>query len=263
MESVRKWTAAVLVGAVAAAVSASPPQQPIVVQGLDCRGDDPSWRLDANRASAVFTAQAPRKREVVFRGSLQTLASVAPPTVVWRGDTTHLPRETLILTAREEACTSPAGAGNHRAIMSIRAGEAVTGCCLARAGYDARAAPVANLGAKGADDWSRQLTDLLPAINACVTREGARLKAVANASPQGSSSVKVRLMSTTGAVLDCSADASGRGTPSLAAVADAPAPGSPLYYPPRDPPPLVSCGKLERVLTPRGALAGYLHYDPC
>ena len=183
---------------------------------------------------------------------------------MWRGDTTHLPRETLILTAREEACTSAAaGAGTHRAIMSIRAGEAVTGCCLARAGYDARIAPVANLATKGAEDWSRRLPDLLPAINACVAREGARLKAVADASPQGSGAVKVRLLSTTGAVLDCSVDATGRGTPSLAVVADAPRPGGPLYYPPRDPPPLVSCGKLERVLTPRGALAGYLHYDPC
>ena len=134
-----------------------------------------------------------------------------------------------------------------------------------RAGYDARVAPVANLATKGADDWSRRLPELLPAINACVAREGARLKAVADASPQGSGSVKVRLVETTGATLDCTVDASGRGTPALALVADCrrPAPANPLFYPPREPPPLVSCGKLERVLTPRGALAGYLHYDPC
>jgi hypothetical protein len=38
-----------------------------------------------------------------------------------------------------------------------------------RAGYDARVAPVANLGAK--DDWTRALPDMLAAISACAARK--------------------------------------------------------------------------------------------
>jgi hypothetical protein len=150
-------------------------------------------------------------------------------------------------------------------VLSIRAGEAVMGCCVLRVGYDARVAPVANPGGKDAADWTRQVVELLPAINACVTKAGAKLKAVAAASSQGPGTVKVRLVETGGNAVDCTAEASGRGTPVLAEAnaADPPVPGNPLFYPPREPPPLVSCGRLERVQTARGALAGYLHYDPC
>src|ERR1700750_1225169 len=81
-----------------ASATASPPSQPIVVQGLDCRGEEGGgWRLDANRQAAQLTTQTPRRREIIFRGSMQQLGFVAPSTVVWRGDSTHLPKETLVL----------------------------------------------------------------------------------------------------------------------------------------------------------------------
>ena len=244
----------------ATAAVAAEPSQPIVVQGLDCRGEEAGgWRLEANRQTAQLTTQTPRKREIVFRGSMQALGFVTPATVVWRGDSTHLPRETLVLTAREEACAS---AAPFRAVMSIRPGEAASGCCSVRAGYDARVAPIANLVAKGADDWSRNVIDLLPAINACVARDGVKLKAVAGSPGATQGPVRVRLIETGGANVECTVDAAGRGTATLTTLA-APAAGNPLFYPAREPPPLVSCGRLERVQTPRGALAGYLHYDPC
>ena len=68
--------------------------------------------------------------------------------------------------------------GTHKALLSIRAGEAATGCCNVRAGYDARLAPVANLAAKPADDWTRGLVELLPALNACAARNAATFRAV-------------------------------------------------------------------------------------
>ena len=37
----------------------------------------------------------------------------------------------------------------------------------------------------------------------------------------------------------------------------------PAVSPLPEQPPIVSCGKLERALNSRGALIGYLHYDPC
>jgi hypothetical protein len=136
---------AALAVALAAAASAAVAQAPLVVQGFECRGDDPAWRLDATRAAATYSSAGPKaKRAVVFRGSLQSLASLAPQAVVWRGDTTHLPRETLVVTLREEACkpaAADAPALTHRAVLSLKAGEALTGCCTVRMGPLAPAAP--------------------------------------------------------------------------------------------------------------------------
>lgn len=255
----------------AASATLAPAQQPIVVQVLECRGDEPSWRLDANRSSAVHTTlTAKGKREVVFRGTLQPLAFLAPPALVWRGDSTHLPRETLVATVREEACRSTMADGppsTHRAVLSVRPGEAVAGCCTVRAGYDARVAPVANFAAMKADDWARQVPDLAPAITACVARGGPRIKAVAKAWPMNRGMAGVRLLDAGGGAMDCVVESTGRGTPTLSAIATTRAPlpseGNPLLYPPREPPPIVACGRLERAQSSRGALLGYLHYDPC
>jgi hypothetical protein len=244
---------AVLAIAAPAALAAAP-AQPIVLQGLDCRADEAGWRIDAGRSTAVFSTLTPRKREVVFRGSLQTISTSA---MVWRGDSTHLPRETMVLVAREEACKAP-GAGTFRAVLSIRPNEASTGCCVVRAGFDARVAPIANLAAK--DDWSRVLPDVIAAVNACLVREGARAQSVAGVAAAGSGTVRVRIVETNGAV-DCTVDATGRGAPTIAA-ADGAAMSGPLFYPAREPPPIVSCGRLERVQL-KGGTVGYLHYEPC
>jgi hypothetical protein len=161
--ALRLFRRAALVPALAAVSGFVGAQQPIVVQALDCRGEEPGWRLDATRAAATHTTLSPKgKREVVFRGSLQALSFLTPPVVVWRGDSTHLPRETLVATVREEACRSTMADGppsTHRAVLSVRAGEAVTGCCTVRAGFDARVAPVANFARKKPDDWARLLPD--------------------------------------------------------------------------------------------------------
>ncbi len=238
--------------------------QPIVVQGLECRGDDASWRIDASTVSAHYVASAPRKRDVVFRGGLQALPG-SPAIIVWRGDTTHLPRETVVLAAREEACRLALPglpAGTHRALLSIRPGEAATGCCAVRAGYDARVAPIANLAAKPAGDWVRELPDLLPALNACAGRMGTRFKAVTFAQAQGTA-VRVRMRDNEGKTVECTVDAAGRGTPTITAAEAVPGATGPWWYPAREPAPIVACGRLERAQNARGALIGYLQYDPC
>lgn len=271
MKQGSRWLCSLgVAGAIAAGACVAHAQQPIVVQGLDCRGDEPGWRLDATRTAATHTTlTAKGKREVVFRGSLQVLSFLAPPALVWRGDSTHLPRETLVATVREESCKSTMADGppsTHRAVLSVRPGEAVTGCCAVRAGFDARVAPVANFPGKKPDDWARLLPELVPAINACVAREGARVKAVAAAWPMNRMA-GVRIVDAGGAAFDCVVDATGRGTPTLTAVGASspalPGAGNPLFYPAREPPPIVACGRLERAQNSRGALVGYLHYDPC
>jgi hypothetical protein len=259
------WMTAALLPMLASA------QQSPVLHGFDCRGENPAWQLDANRQSAVYNTPTARgKREVVFRGALQALAHPPSPAIVWRGDSTHLPRETLVAALREEACPLPANSkitGAWRAIVSVKAGETQTGCCVLHMAYDARVAPVADLSKKPAGDWARFVPDMLPAINRCIASDGGRAKWISRAAPLNAASGVVRIVETSGRSVDCVADVSGRGAPRIDPVAAGspplPGTGNPLFYPAREQPPMVACGKLERVLTPRGGLAGYLHYDPC
>lgn len=256
-----------IVGLPAAAAA----QQSSVVQGFECRGDDASWRLDANRLAAAYNANTPRgKREVIFRGMLQSVPGGAGATIVWRGDSTHLPRETLVAALREEACGVAVAAGSpaaHRAIVSVKSGETLSGCCIVRAGYDARLAPLSDAATKPADDWARFAPDMIPAINLCVASDGGRAKWIAKAWPMNHGNALVRMVETSGRAVDCVAAMTGRGTPRIDPLGpgDPPLPGAgnPLFYPAREQPPIVACGRLERVQGARGTLAGYLHYDPC
>jgi len=259
------WGLAFLVAA-----TAVPAQQMVVVQGIQCRGEEPFWQVDANRTTATFNRLAAKgSREVIFRGAPQSLSYLKPMALVWRGDSTHLPRETLVIALREEACRSTMADGpalGWQAILSLRPGEALSGCCTVQAGFDTRTAPLADPGRKSADDWARLLPELLPAMSACLASAAGRAKWVAHAASNSHGAATVRIVETSGNVVDCEVDLDGKGPArSSPATIDAAAPasGQPLFYPARDPPPMVSCGKLERVGTRNGAIAGYLHYDPC
>jgi uncharacterized membrane protein len=254
--------------AVATAVEA---QQPVVVQSIACRGEEPFWQLDANRTTAVFNRLVTKgNREVIFRGAPQSIAYLKPQALVWRGDSTHLPRETLVVALREETCGSTM-ADNQvspwRALLSLKTGEAMTGCCTVLAGFDARQAPVADFAKKAPDDWARPLPDLLAAMNLCLASDGGRATGIAKAWPLPNGQVRARIIENAGKAVDCEADGSGKGPARIEAVnaADPPLPGAgnPLFYPAREPPPLVSCGRLERVTNRSGATVGYLHYNPC
>jgi hypothetical protein len=264
------WRRSIAVGIAAAGMACgASAQQPIVVQSMACVGEEPFWRLDANRTTGSYSALAAKgKREVVFRGSLQSLSFLTPPVLVWRGDSTHQPRETLVATVREEACRSTMADGppkTHRVFLSLKPGEGVTGCCTVRAAFDARTAPVANFAVKGPDDWARFLPDLLPAMNLCLARGGARAKWIARAVPRGRDAATVRIVEGDGQMLDCTAGLTGRGVPVIVRNPPPSSPGAanPLFYPAREQSPMVSCGKLERVLGKNNVVQGYLHYDPC
>lgn len=140
-----------LIGALLAAVAPlAPAQAPPPIPGVVCRGEEPFWSLDAGRASAVYSELAARgRREVVFRGSLQTLSYLSPPVIVWRGDSTHLPKETLVVTLREEACRSTMADGPafaYSAIVSLKSSLVRAGCCNLRDGNE----PKPRAGAKPA-----------------------------------------------------------------------------------------------------------------
>jgi uncharacterized membrane protein len=254
-----------------ATASAVTTEQAVVVQGALCRGEEPFWQLEASRTTAVLNRLATKgNREVIFHGTPQAFMFLAPAAVVWRGDSTHLPRETLVVTMREEACRSTMVDGAPlpwRAMLSLRTGEAVTGCCTVLAGYDVKVAPVAEFAKKSTDDWARSLPELLPAIRVCFNSDEAHAKWVAKAGPAGNGMAAVRMLQSSGKSIDCEVDVSGKGAPKLALVSASDPPllgaGNPLFYPAREMAPMVRCGRLERVMGPNGAVIGYLHYEPC
>jgi uncharacterized membrane protein len=252
------------------AATAAPAQQVVVLQGALCRGEEPFWQLEASRTTAVLNRFAAKGKEVIFRGAPQTFTYLTPAAVIWRGDTTHLPRETLVVALREESCRSTmadAQPSPWRAILSLKTGEALTGCCTVLAGYDVKVAPIADLRKKAQDDWARALPEFLPAINLCLAGEEAPAKWVAKAGPGGNGMATVRMIQAADKIVDCEADISGKGMAKIVAVAASDPPlagaGNPRFYPARDMAPMVRCGKLERVIGRNGAVAGYLHYDPC
>ena len=253
------------------AATAASAQQAVVVQGALCRGEEPFWQLEASRTTAVLNRLPIKgKGEVVFRGAPQAFMNLTPAAIVWRGDSTHLPKETLVIALREEACRSTTADATPlpwRALLSLKAGEALTGCCTVLAGYDVKAAPVAELQKKPQEDWARSLNELLPAIGLCLSNEETRAKWIAKAGPAGNGMAAVRVIQASDRAVDCEADLSGKGTAKIAAVSASDPPlggaGNPRFYPAREIAPMVRCGKLERVMSGSGVVIGYLHYDPC
>ena len=251
----------------------APPPLPVVPLELTCRGEEPFWSFEAGRTSGRLNRLGGKKRQVVeFRGSLQSLGFLAPKALVWRGDSTQLPAETLVATLREESCSSTMKEGPPqawRAILSVRAGEAVTGCCTLKSGYDATMAPHADFATKPEGDWSRDYPALAGAIQRCVNDGGVAVSEVAKAWRVDRTRVAVRLVATDGKPWNCTVDTSTKARPQLASVAATDPPlagaGAPVFYPARETPPVVACGRLERVAGAggRSRTEGWLHYDRC
>jgi hypothetical protein len=280
-------TPAFLLSSIAAAVSAThalaqapeppapppaTPAQPIVVQQVSCRGEEPFWQLDASRTTGVLQRTGGKARQVVeFRGELVPVAAVTPASLVWRGNSTHLPNDTMVAVLREEACRPAKADGpapSWRGIVSVRAGETLAGCCTIVRGYDAGKAPLATFATKAQDDWSRRYPDLAASIQRCVNDGGVTVREVAKAWSVDANAVAVRLVATDGKPWTCTVETQARTRPRMARVGDGepPLPGAnmPVYYPPREAP-IVACGRLERIAGPgaRARTEGWLHYDRC
>jgi hypothetical protein len=123
-------------------------------------------------------------------------------------------------------------------------------------GYDARVAPVANLGAK--DDWSRALPDMLAAINACVAREGTACNPLRRRRRGGADRSRAPDRGQRRRRLHRRRER--RGAPAIAPPR--PRAGGAALLSCARAAPIVACGRLERVQV-RTKDAGYLHYEPC
>jgi hypothetical protein len=252
--------------AFAAPALAQAPAQPIVPQQMSCSGDAPPWQLDAGRTTAVLRRTGGKvKQQLDLRGELTWISEQAPSALVWRGSSTHLPAEVIVATARENACR-PGGGPGWQAVVSLRSGEALAGCCLVRRGYDAAKAPLAVFTQKKDDDWSRRWPEIGAAVQRCATEAGVVVREVEHASSADGVNVAVRMTAVDGRALTCTTPANARGKPQVATATGALPAGAnaPVYYPAREAP-IVACGRLERIAAsgPRARTEGWLHYERC
>jgi uncharacterized membrane protein len=257
--------------ATAALAQAPAPPQVAIPQQITCLGEEPFWRLDANRATGNLQRLGGRTRQAVeLRGELAAISFLTPRALVWRGNSTRLPSETVVATLREEACGSTMKDGPPqawRAILSTRPGEALTGCCTVKNGYDTTKAPLAAFATKAEGDWSRDFLAYAGAIGRCVIESGIAVREVAKAWRVDRSLVAVRMVANDGKAWNCTVDTASKARPQTASISVTEPPlsgaGAPVFYPARDAPPLVTCGRLERIAGPRGRTEGWLHYDRC
>lgn len=264
LKSVRVLCALLLLAA-SSAWAAGP-----VVQQLQCRGEEPFWGLNAGPDNALWSEPG---RETRLRGAFTHLVA-APGWVVWRGTDARAARTAapLVLSARRESCMPTMGEGDQikplewRAVIVRADGVVVTGCCSARSGLDLAAAPVAKTAAKDDADWSRHIGALQPAIEACLRDGVPSTERVSKAWPMNRGKAGVRLVDGEGAAYDCVADIGARRVETVERVVpgDAlPGVGNPVFWPAREAPPMLQCGRVERVVDRRGRTAGFLNYDPC
>ena len=261
-----------LAAAAGPALAQSPaPAQPVVPQQVACRGDDPFWHLDAGRTTGVLEARR-RPGEAAARAARR--APVARACLAERAGVARNVDAPPVRGRRRDHARAGVQAGRRRtasgwqAIVSLRPGETLAGCCVVRRGYDAVKAPLAAFAQKKDGDWARRWPEVGAAVQRCVTDAGVPVREVAKAWSPDASTVAVRMTAADGRALACTVAANARGKPQVAPLAAGEAlpagANAPVYYPAREAP-IVACGRLERIAAPgpRARTEGWLHYERC
>ncbi|HEY8352058.1 MAG TPA: META domain-containing protein [Sphingomonadales bacterium] len=239
----------------------------MTVRQFQCRGNEPFWSLVMDEGEARLSRPLGEKRESeTFEGRMDHLEYLDPSVSVWRGASGGKAGDVLVAVMRRGQCLdtmSDEGPDfTHAAVASLSGERPLAGCCTAIMGLDLAAAPVADVAARDPGDWTRNLPDLLPAIEGCLKKaEGTGLR-VLHAAATAEGRVTVRLQDDEGRRRDCIATSRGKAKD----IADAPesdgtsGEGGPVLYPASGTPPILDHGRAERVLDGKGRLRGFLHY---
>jgi putative lipoprotein len=147
-------------------------------------------------------------------------------------------------------------------------GTAPVACTLAANATPLRLAPGADPpAAKSADDWSRFLFDLMPAINACLRAPVGDLPRVVKAWPMNRWMVGVRLQNVDGGRHECIAVVDGSAVDKVellgAVAASLPGEGNPIFTPAEGAYPGAACFSHERVENAAGSFLGWLSARIC
>jgi putative lipoprotein len=231
-------------------------------------------RIAEARAAGVTAADPNRARYVCVDGAA---FAVTFDVAGARAVVEFLGREPIVLP-RVEAGVRFVYADGHRTLRGE--GEeafwqvddmAPIRCTLAATATPLRLAPgsypLFDAAAKAADDWSRFLLDLMPAINACLREPVGDLPRVVKAWPMSHGMVGVRLQNIDGGRHQCIAAADGAVVDQVELLAfdAAPAPGegNPIFTPADGAYPGGACFHHERVETADGRFLGWLSARVC
>ena len=144
-------------------------------------------------------------------------------------------------------------------------------CTLAASSTPLRLAPgnypLFDPAARSADDWSRLLFDLMPAIGTCLREPVGDLPRVIKAWPMNHGMVGVRLQNIDGGRHQCIAAADGSAVDQVELLAveaeRAPGEGNPIFTPADGAYPGGACFRHERVETADGRFLGWLSTRTC
>ena len=223
-----------------------------------CRGNEPFWALEIDARGALLKTP---EAETELLGELKANNGGS---FAFRGAPDGSPEEeaSALITPGQCFDTMADGPAMPFNVQASFAGGAVaSGCCSVEYGIDLDSAPQAEAGTKPATDWSRLLPELSGAVQRCVLDGGVATDVVTAAWPMNRGKAGVRLRDTGGDRFDCVVDLETGAIDDVKPVAaddTMPGEGSPLWLPERGTPPVLHCGRVERV--PADQDGGYLHY---
>lgn len=237
---------------------------PTVPRAFLCRGNEPFWSLDITADRALLKTP---DAETELAGKL---VAAEGGSFRFTGAPEDSPAESVAALVAPGQCFDTMADGPalpFTAQASFSDGEPVNGCCSAEMGLDLDAAPVFDAAGKPDTDWTRRLDELDEAIGRCVQDAGVVTVAVTTAWPMNQGKAGVRLRDPGEARFDCVVDL-GTGkiddVNEVAADERMPGEGQPLWLPAGNGPPILACGRVERVMLGGDAVVGYLHYpDGC
>lgn len=251
------------------AIEAAPPEEAAAPAGqvprhFKCSGNEPFWSLDLDVHGGVLTTP---------EGETLLVGELAPTeTGAWtfRGSPEDEPQAFTGAVLSPAQCFDTMADGPampFSAVLSFADGREGSGCCRAEFGLDLERAPAFDAGGRDADDWTHLLPDLGTAVLRCAFDGGVATAGAAKAWPMNRGKATVRLVDSDGARFDCRVDLGSGDIEDVEPVAPTdrvPGEDQPRWLPPGDTPPVLTCGRVERVLTGDGLVTGYLHYpDGC
>ena len=172
-----------------------------------CRGNEPFWNLQIDGAAALHGRLG--ETPTTLAGAATALDYLRPPELVWRGrgeDETHDLVAWIVEARCQDTMSDSEGQTefSHAVRVSLPDGQVLVGCCSpGRAHVTAYDVPVADLAARPADDWSRYLLDMLPAIDACLGATPGSRQRITDAWPMNHGMVGMRTRNGEGGWFEC------------------------------------------------------------
>ena len=224
-----------------------------------CRGNEPFWSLDISAASALLKTP---ESETAFSGALEATGTGA---YTFRGNDGDEPAATVEAMITPGHCfdtMADVPASPYSAVAVLPGGTQGSGCCSVEYGLDLASAPAFDSAVVAENAWTRHLAELSEAIERCATDGGVATEAVTAAWPMNHGKATVRLRDSGGDRFDCLIDMEMGDIESVAPATDVtPAEAAgPVWRPAGDNPPVLTCGRVERVMDVGDTVRAYLHY---